>query len=225
MPYIAKKDRDYLDPLIAKLKERILSLCSGGDGDDLGLYEKAGGYMFYVALNVFEKTSLNAAEQYQGRRGVRYWLVADHIGVAMNIANELFDRVWLRLNKTYETFGEFIMFYGSTFAMPEIPDDAASLDSEIVALANGISLLAGPQGSGYAGAYCGLVNYSMTELMPRVIMGLVEQTGGELDLLAIGDLICFWAVFGSEIYKRIARPYEEEQIKKSGDVAVYQELL
>ncbi len=214
MPYIYEVDRPVLDPLIAMLHDKIVLLSSGCF--HCSAEDKAYLYLRHVALRVIRETALNAAEQYQGKRGTRYWLVVDHAGIALNIASELYDKVgrFYPYNDTiFELFPQCFM---------PIPAAAKLLDPEIDALIAAISKIAGPEGYNYDGAYGGLVNYSMTELVPRVIM---SARGKQFCAYDIRKIVQFWLTTGRELYSGIARPYEDEQEKKNGPVAIYNLLI
>jgi len=83
MPYIPDKEKPGFNVLINALQAKVLALSAFTDRKNII------GYMRHVALRVLEETALNAAEQYQGKRGTRYWLIVDHAGVVNNIAHEL----------------------------------------------------------------------------------------------------------------------------------------
>ncbi|MDP2669369.1 MAG: hypothetical protein Q8P07_06130 [bacterium] len=219
MPYIALKDRDRLDPLINDIYSKIRSLLSrwSNDAFDSASWE----YLRYVALKVIQETSLNAAEQYQEKRAVRYWLAVDHAGIASNIAFELWDRVFAKIFPT-RTFRLRIDLEIDKVHVCVVPDDRNKLDGEIGALVAEISSLAGPSGYNYDGAYNGLVNYSLTELVPLVRLSVIKILDRMFTANDVRAQIQFWFDVSRELYDKIARPYEDEQVtQKAGDVAVY----
>ena len=89
MPYITLKDRSGLDPLIEKLQKKVL---------DFPEETAVSISMRYIAERVLIDGSLDAAEQYQGKRATRYWLLVNHAGIALNIAFELWDRVFSKID-------------------------------------------------------------------------------------------------------------------------------
>ncbi len=218
MPYIVGKDKLRLDPLIENIRAKVVMLADGHEE----MVAAAWGYMRYIARRVLVETALNAAEQYQGKRGTRYWLVVDHAGIASNIALELFDRVLSRNSGVAERF-DFRPLKPED--MPQIPVDAFSLDPETDALIQEIARISGPDGYNYDGAYCGMDNYSLTELLPRILLSVKEANSVSLDWSDIETLIRFWLAIKKELYTDIARQYEDEQIEKNGDVEVYRIVL
>lgn len=93
--------------------------------------------------------------------------------------------------------------------MPYInQEDRAHLDVYIDDLAQKINALS--KEKGHPAAFAGLLNYSCTRL------GLA--TLPERRYWAIALLSGVWKNIGDEFYRRFAAPYEDEQIKKNGDV-------
>ena len=217
MPYIPEPDRPRLMPLILALKEKVLFLVTHGALAE----QKLWGYLRHVAMRVLGETALNAAEQYQGKRGMRYWLVVDQAGIAMNIAFELYDRVISKKPGGAPIWFQIPMVAGM---LPPVPEDAEELNPAIDALVAEIAKISGPKdvtgGYDYDGAYCGMDNYSMTELAPRVFMDFF----GTFTWMEVEDLVKFWLMMIPELYT-IARKYENEQWEKSGDVEVYKLLF
>lgn len=210
MPYILGSDKSVLDPLITALHDKVVLL---SNNCFCSLEDKAYLYLRHVAVRVIRETALNAAEQYQGKRGTRYWLVVDHAGIALNIASELYYKTSAYMDTKFELFPQHFM---------PIPLAAQLLNSESDALISAISKIAGPEGYNYDGAYGGLVNYSMTELTPRVIM---STRGDSFCTYDVRKMIQFWVNVSRELYSGIARPYEDEQEKKNGKVAIYDHIL
>lgn len=224
MPYVPEKDRRDLERLIAPLHDKILYLAKQ-DSASCGVECGAWGYMRHVAIRVLTESGLNAAEQYQGKRGMRYWLIVDQAGIALNIAFELFDRVYAECGETMMT--ENVVLEPKPEEYP-LPDDTRELDREIDALLSQIAENAGPKGYNYDGAYCGLVNYSMTELMPRVLKGVRDAQNSRFGWGDAKEIIEFWIDVARELYNPlVARPYEDAQRRpdKNGDVRVYGEML
>lgn len=221
MPYVPPKDRTRLMPLILRLKDKMLFLVERSRGDERELW----GYLRHVAMRVLEETALNAAEQYQGKRGRRYWLVVDQAGITMNIAFELYDRVLSKKPGGAPIWFNMPMVTG---LLPAVPEDAGELNLAIDALVGEISNISGPKditgGYDYDGAYCGMDNYSMTELAPRAFMDLFCEAKLTLTWMGVEDFMRFWLMMMPEFYA-LARIYEDEQIEKSGDVEVYKMML
>lgn len=93
--------------------------------------------------------------------------------------------------------------------MPYIPEkDRPRLDQHINALAAEINAVA--KEYNYDGAFAGLLNYSVTRLglavMPVKRYWTIAMLSGVFHNVA------------DEFYRRLASPYENEQIKKNGDV-------
>lgn len=221
MPYVSLNDRARLDPLIAALHEKIMLLFSRMDTTD-GIENAAWGYMHYVAARVLNESGLNAAGQYRADRRMRYFLIKDQAGIALNIACELFDRM--------REFGVIQESESAVFDLrraghEEAPDGAAELNREIDELLMRIAALAGPFGSNYDGAYGGLVNYSMTELMPRVLKNVRNAQNERFEPFDVIMLIEFWLEVAMRLYRSVARPYEDAQKKKNGDVKAYGDIL
>ena len=213
MPYITLKDRSGLDPLIEKLREKVLDFPEG---------TAVSISMRYIAERVLIEGSLNAAEQYQGKRATRYWLLVNHAGIALNIAFELWDRVFSKVDPAS------LQWFEALFVpLDPIPSHDVSqiLGSDVDALIAKIKKLAGPFGYNYDCAYCGLVNYAMTELMPRIMMDACDSGGDDFVAEDVEDMMFFWFGLARTLYTEIARPYEDEQIAKNSDVSVYNLLL
>lgn len=221
MPYVPPKDRTCLMPLILALKEKTLVLMERSRGDEGKLW----GYLRHVATRLLTETSLSAAEQYQGKRGMRYWLIVDQAGICMNIAFELYDRVLSKKPSGAPIWFQMPMVAG---VLPPVPEDAEELNPEIDALVTEIAVISGPKdktgGYDYDGAYCGMDNYSLTELVPRVLMDFGDELKRSFTWLEAANLVTFWLMLMPELYL-LARKYEDEQIEKSGDVEVYQLML
>jgi len=224
VPYVPQKDSSRLMPLILALKEKVLFLIERRRGGEKELW----GYLKHAAIRVLEETALNAAEQYQGKRGRRYWLVVDQQGICMNIAYELYDRVLSKKPGGAQRFFPIPMVAGD---LPTAPEDAEELNLAIGALVAEISAISGPKdltgGYDYDGAYNGMDNFSLTELAPRVLMDfMIDKDFGHpfLSWENVEHLLMFWLALMPELYAS-ARRYEDEQIKKNGDVEVYGLML
>lgn len=224
MPYIPPKDRPRLMPLILALKEKVLFLVERTRGDE----RKFWGYIRYVAVRVLEETALNAAEQYQGKRNLRYWLIVDQAGICMNIAFELYDRVLSRKPGGAPTTLPIPMV---SCLLPPVPEDAKELNPAIDVLVAEIAAISGPKsltgGYDYGGAYCGMDNFSLTELVPRALMEFFTDLDFGHPFIfweEVENLVKFWLALMPELYA-LARKYENEQIQNNGDVEVYDLML
>jgi len=71
----------------------------------------------------------------------------------------------------------------------------------------------------YDGAFAGLLNYACTRLALKV----VRQQFGTMRYWLIALLTGTFKNIADEFYRRIAIPYENRQMEKSGDVDLYQE--
>ncbi len=218
MPYLVPNDKAELNPLIENLRAKVVTLSNAHNN----MVEISWGYKRYIARKVLVDTALNAAEQYQGKRATRYWLLVDHAGIALNIGFELYRRVLVHkpggVSQSALTFFE-------PLDMPDIPEGAQELDAEIDALVREIAKIGGPGGYNYDGAYCGLDNYSLTELLPKILLSVLEANSVNIDWDHIVALVLFWLTMALELYTDVAHPYEDEQIKKNGDVDIYDLLL
>jgi hypothetical protein len=76
------------------------------------------------------------------------------------------------------------------------------------------------QGLQYDGAFAGLLNYVCTRLALKV----VRQQFGAMRYWLIAILSGTFKNIADEFYRRLAAPYEDRQIKESGDVDLYQEF-
>ena len=75
------------------------------------------------------------------------------------------------------------------------------------------------QGLQYDGAFAGLLHYVCIRLAIKV----VRQQFGAMRYWLIAILTGTFKNIADEFYRRIAVPYENRQMKKSGDVDLYQE--
>jgi hypothetical protein len=71
----------------------------------------------------------------------------------------------------------------------------------------------------YDAAFAGLLNYTCTRLALKV----VRHRFGAMRYWIIAILTGVFKNIADEFYRRIARPYENRQIEKSGDVDLFQE--
>ncbi len=102
--------------------------------------------------------------------------------------------------------------------MPYIaPKDREKLDPLIDQLAERI--VAQAKEYKYDGAFAGLVNYTCTRLALKV----VRLQFGAMRYWLIALVAGTFHNIADEFYRRVASPYEEKQIKKSGDVDLYRE--
>ena len=69
-------------------------------------------------------------------------------------------------------------------------------------------------------AFAGFMNYSCTRLAMAVVRGLFGGVKYWIIALVSGT----FQNIADEFYRRVGTPYEEKQIKKSGDVDYYEEF-
>jgi hypothetical protein len=66
-------------------------------------------------------------------------------------------------------------------------------------------------------AFAGVLNYACTSLAMRI----VESRFGRVRYGIVATLTGVFRNVGDEFYRRVAAPYEDEQIGKNGDVPAY----
>ncbi len=93
------------------------------------------------------------------------------------------------------------------------------LNSAIDELAGRIVRLAAADGAD--GAFTGLLNYACT----RLALLVVRRRFGRLRYWLIAALTGTFKNIADEFYRRLAAPYEDRQLAKSGDVDLYAEFL
>jgi len=104
--------------------------------------------------------------------------------------------------------------------MPYIPpEQRKACDGLIDELAGQLVRLA--EASGYDGAFAGLLNYACT----RLALQVVRRRFGGMRYWIIAILTGTFKNMADEFYRRLAAPYEDLQMAKSGDVDLYAELL
>ena len=102
--------------------------------------------------------------------------------------------------------------------MPYISQDhRQTLDPLIDRLA--LQIVHEAQAMGYDAALAGLLNYTCTRLALKV----VRLQFGAMRYWLIAILTGTFKNIADEFYRRIAVPYENRQIEKSGDVDVFRE--
>lgn len=220
MPYIAENDRPKLNPLIQNLGDKIARLSRNSNSPYLSVW----GYLRSAALRILEETALIAASRYRNSGRIRYWLIVDQAGIVMNVVSELYDRVLLPLESIPRVSYPFSVKILSRQVSP-IPSDALAMNSELNALIEMISQIGGPDGYNYDAAYNGLVNYSLTELAPYVLMKVCDEIEMPFTILVVEDMVRFWFALSRELYVHVARRYEDGQIEKNGDVKAYGLML
>lgn len=72
----------------------------------------------------------------------------------------------------------------------------------------------------YDGAFAGLLNYTCTRLALKV----VKMQFGKIRYWLIAAVSGVFKNIADEFYRRVGVPYEDKQIKKSGDVDLYEEF-
>jgi hypothetical protein len=104
--------------------------------------------------------------------------------------------------------------------MPYIAlEQRKALDGGIDALAGEIVRLA--RESGEDAAFAGLLNYTCT----RLALLVVRRRFGGMRYGLIAILTGTFKNISDEFYRRLAAPYENRQMAKSGDVDLYAEFL
>jgi uncharacterized membrane-anchored protein len=104
--------------------------------------------------------------------------------------------------------------------MPYIAtEQRQELDGLIDQLADAI--LAQARKAEYDGAFAGLLNYACTRLALRI----VRRRFGPLRYWLIALITGVFKNIGDEFYRRLAVPYENMQMARSGDVDLYAEYL
>lgn len=102
--------------------------------------------------------------------------------------------------------------------MPYIaPKDRKKIDPMIDKLAEQIVIEA--KESKYDAAFAGLLNYVCTRLTLKVIRSLF----GKMRYWIIATVIGTFDNIADEFYRRVGLPYENKQMKKSGDIDLYKE--
>lgn len=97
--------------------------------------------------------------------------------------------------------------------MPYIAqEDRNKLDDEIDKLANAI--VERSQNNGHDAAFAGYLNYSCT----RLVLQVLRKRFGKLRYWMIAATTGALQNISDEFYRRVAVPYEDRQIAKSGDV-------
>ena len=102
--------------------------------------------------------------------------------------------------------------------MPYIaPKDRKKFDPIIDELAE--KIVEEAKSYNYDGAFAGLINYTCTRLTLRVIKTLF----GKMRYWMIATVVGTFHNVAEEFYRRVGIPYEDKQIKQSGDVDLYKE--
>ncbi|MBM4295306.1 MAG: hypothetical protein FJ126_10465 [Deltaproteobacteria bacterium] len=104
--------------------------------------------------------------------------------------------------------------------MPYVaPEHRQELDGLIDQLAGAI--LAQAQKAKYDAAFAGLLNYACT----RLALQIVRRRFGPMRYWIIALITGVFKNIGDEFYRRVAAPYENAQMAKSGDVDLYREYV
>lgn len=226
MPYIEKKAEERLSPFINKLCDKVielLSLAKASGKENQDLFVLIVGYMREIAKWVLVETSLNAVRQYQGERKIRYWIIKDIPGIIVNVMDELRDRIMVFNPSPYNI--EILLAHHGDLKEYPVPADAGLLFRDTEELINMISQIGSPVEYNYDGAYGGLVNNALTTLMPRILIEFSRLSGQKFDWGMLSFLLIFWWHVKNEFYEQNARPYENAQISKNGDVEIYKDVL
>jgi len=104
--------------------------------------------------------------------------------------------------------------------MPYIaPQHRQDLDPLIDELAD--CIVGGAREYGYDGAFAGFLNYACT----RLALEVAHRQFGPLRYWLIAMITGTFNNLADEFYRRVAAPYEDKQIARSGDLDVYAEYL
>ena len=93
------------------------------------------------------------------------------------------------------------------------------IDPLIDQLASGI--IAQVQQGEDPGAFAGALNYACT----RLALQIVRRQCGQMRYWLIAMLTGVFKNISDEFYRRLAAPYEDKQMARSGDVDLFQEYL
>ncbi|MDP3710175.1 MAG: hypothetical protein Q8R29_00415 [bacterium] len=230
MPYVRKADKEFLDPFIACLKHvaatAIIKNIEKSKNDTRLFSHKCISVCFgYIAEKVLIEVALNSAKQSGDEHKLRYKLLAKVSGTVINILSELHDRV-LKLSPTPYNF-EVSLSQGLSWSDSDRKEFEISLELNLC-IENLVNAITYMMGKGYYGdrdAFMGICNYSFTVLMPATLISVYKKFQKPFDWNAVLFLAQFWWVFYKEFYSKVARPYEDEQIKKNGDVEIYERML
>lgn len=103
--------------------------------------------------------------------------------------------------------------------MPYIKqEDRAPLDPLIDKLAEEIVLRA--KDAGNDAAYAGLLNYTCT----RLALKIIKLQFGKVRYWLVATTVGVFHNIADEFYRRLAVPYEDLQIRKNGDVDLYEDF-
>ncbi len=207
MPYIRQEDRALLDPQIKNLQAKagVLNL----SGNILVTWS----YARYICLEILNRSSMRAAEQYRGIKNTRDWQIIYQCGIVTTIGREYYRRIVTENNLP-------MMPFNSQSISRELPSDVLMLEQEISDLVNTISTIAGPKENNCEGSYCGLVVYALTELVPRIMVDGLDVQKQEFSMFLLVAICYFWAILGAELYQ-IACDYQDSQMRLHGDADVY----
>ncbi len=214
MPYIAKKDRRFLNPLIKNIERAIKKTAKSKTDKDVVIWQ----LLRYTATRLVFTVALDAVARHQGKRTLRYWIIALVDGIFMNVARELKRRLALPSPDGRLMFELFAFEKKLKPAMKTVVPK--KLDKDIDILARKITRIANIYN--YDGAFAGLCNYCLSALGPQ----LIAENHGSSEK-ALQKLVHFWHNTADEFYRLVAIPYEDLQIAKpeSGDCDIFISLL
>lgn len=228
MPYVPPTDRESLEPFIERLAtlaadEIIFQIKKNKEDSCVFPRTSMAACFGYIAITILRETSLNSAKQQGEERKLRYKLIAKQSAVVVNVLSELHDRV-LALSPTPYNFEVSLSglhlsdYYHLEFGIS--PLDLATDD-----LVYAVTKTMGLDYHNDPDAFMGLCNYSLTELMPRILLKVYAKFQKPFGWNDVLFLLQFWWAFYKKFYAVTARPYENEQIKKNGDVEIYRRML
>lgn len=231
MPYIKERDKKTLEPYIAELEKAAVCKIVADVGRN-----KQNTHVFphqcvavcfeHIALELLEGLAFKSAAQAGDYRMWRYKLLAKTRAIIGDVLFELKDRI---LSKSPIPYNFEISLAQGLRLTPsdhrEFWPPPPGLSFAIQQLQVAIGKITGKDGHNDPDSFLGLGNYSLTTLMPRILMGVYKEFHKPFGWNAAFFLAQFWWSLYNEFYIRRTRPYEDEQIEKNGDVEIYGRML
>lgn len=231
MPYVRKEDRELLEPFI----ERLATVAADIIADELNkqkrkskVFERLCMIVYFnsLAKAILRETALESAVQCGEERRLRYKLIAKQSAIIINIMSELQRRVMSSSPLPYN-LEVALGSIGSPDLQEYGGDDSEELCVGLAIVVDGMVFAINEVADRHKDrdAFMGLDNYTLTELMPRIILKIYAKFQKPFDWNDILFLLQFWWAFYKDFYSSIAGPYEDEQIAKNGDVEIYGRML